>query len=79
MSCESVMRAPSRFVKMGLLDESGKPNTGYPPHEADGFKGDSVAQMVSWNGNADVSADAGKPIRLRFEMMHTALFGFQFQ
>ena len=72
-------RSPSGFVKIGLLDENGKAITGLSPVEADELKGDSFSQMVSWQGDADVNAHAGKPIRLRFEMMHAAMFGFQFQ
>ena len=72
-------RSPSGFVKISLLDENGKAISGLTPREADELKGNSVAQMVSWNGNEDVSSHAGKPTRLRFEMMHAAIFGFQFQ
>ena len=73
------LRSPIGFIKIRLLDENGKAIDGLTSREADELMGDSIAQMVSWNGDGDVSAHAGKPIRLRFEMMHAAVFGFQFQ
>ena len=37
-----------------------------------------VAYTVGWGDKSDVSALAGKPVRLRFEMRSAKLYAFQF-
>ena len=37
-----------------------------------------VAHTVSWNGNRDVHALAGRPVRLKVVMRAAKLFAFQF-
>jgi len=37
-----------------------------------------VRQVVTWRGKSDVSALAGKAVRLRIRMRSTKLYAFQF-
>ena len=39
---------------------------------------DAIAHTVSWKGG-DLSALAGKPVQLRFELKDTDLYALQFQ
>jgi hypothetical protein len=41
--------------------------------------GDSVVRNVEWNGEADLSALSGKPVRVLFELHDADLFSFQFR
>jgi hypothetical protein len=40
--------------------------------------GGAPARTVAWRGKGDVSALAGKPVRLRFAMRDAKLHAFQF-
>ena len=63
-------------VQIAVLDEKGTPLVGYDSGE---IFGDSVARTVRWAGKPDVSALAGKPIRLKFTLRDADLFSFQFR
>lgn len=66
-------------LKCELQDEAGKPIPGFSLEECDEIYGDSVDRAVSWSGNTNVAALAGKPIRLRFAMRDADLFALQFR
>ena len=40
--------------------------------------GDALDQAFAWNGNADVSALAGQPVCLRFDLKGADVFAMQF-
>jgi hypothetical protein len=40
--------------------------------------GDHVARTVKWKSGSDVSAHAGKPVRLRFEISDADLYSLRF-
>ncbi len=61
-----------------LLDEEGRPISGYGFHVADECNGNSIRMPVTWRGNGDVSALSGKPVRLHIRMRSARLFAFQF-
>ena len=63
-------------VQIAVLDEKGMPLAGYDTGE---MFGDSVSRTVRWAGKQDVSALAGKPIRLKFTLHDADLFSFQFR
>ncbi len=65
--------------RVGLLDGQDKPISGFGVKDCEFINGDYLARRVTWKGKSDVSALAGKPMRLRFEMRGTKLFAFQFQ
>ena len=40
--------------------------------------GDTIERTVTWKNGGDVSALAGKPVRLRFVLKDADLYAFQF-
>ena len=65
-------------ARVALLDERGKPLPGFAAAECAFINGDHLAKPVTWKGKSDVSALAGRPVRLRFEARGTKLYAFQF-
>ncbi|PYV07516.1 MAG: hypothetical protein DMG07_28570, partial [Acidobacteria bacterium] len=65
--------------RVELLDAAGVPIPGYTLGAADPLNGNSVRMAVTWGGKADVSALAGKPIRLHLRMRSAKLYAFQRQ
>lgn len=66
-------------VHIGLRDANGAPIEGFTTADCDDVIGDDVDRRVSWKGNSDVSALAGKPVRLEFTMSDADLYSFQFR
>jgi len=64
--------------KVALLDASGNEIAGFSLAECDAFGANSLYRGVSWKGNSDVSAWAGKPVRLKFALKAMKLFSFRF-
>jgi hypothetical protein len=65
-------------LRVELQNEQGQPLPGYTLADCDVVNGNSVRSPVSWQGQADVSALAGTPIRLRVQMRCAKLYAFQF-
>jgi len=65
-------------VRVEVLDAGGKPVAGFALADADAIKGNYVDKVVTWKGGEDVSALAGKAVRLRFVMRDAAVYAFQF-
>ncbi|MBM3785658.1 MAG: hypothetical protein FJW30_14935 [Acidobacteria bacterium] len=65
-------------AKVEILSESGRRMDGFSFHEADEINANRVRQVVTWRGKSDVSALAGKAVRLRIRMRSAKLYAFQF-
>jgi len=65
-------------AQVEILDEAGKPVPEFTLAEADIIKGNYIDRIVTWQGRDDVSAVAGKPVRLRFVMRDAKLYAFRF-
>jgi len=65
-------------ARVEILEAGGKPVPGFTLAEADELNGNSVRMPASWRGRRDVSALAGKPVRLRLKMRSARLYAFQF-
>ncbi len=63
------------IVRIG--DAAGKPIAGY--ERSDPIRGDHLRHVVTFGGKKDVSALAGEPIVLTFEMRTAELFAFAFR
>jgi len=61
-----------------LQDEAGQPIPGFTLSDCEEICGNLIDQRVHWQGNNDVSALAGKPIRIRINMKRAKLYAFQF-
>jgi len=66
-------------IRVELQDAVGKPIDGFALGDCDELFGDSLERVVTWSGNADVSALAGTPVRLRFALCDADLFAFRFR
>ena len=65
-------------VCVGIRDEEDHAIPEFTVDDCDLIRADSVRQVVTWNGNPDVSKLAGKVVRLWFEMKDAKLYAFQF-
>lgn len=61
-----------------IQDETGVPLPGFGQSDAASIDRNGTAQEVWWQRGPDVSALAGRPVRLRFAMRSAKLFAFQF-
>ena len=59
-------------VQVEIRDADGK------SEKSDIVNGNSVRKKVSWQGNGNLGAFSGKPVRLKFVMRDTKLYAFQF-
>ena len=64
-------------ARVELRDEHDVPIKGFSAEECDLIRGNHVHFTATWKGSSDVSALAGKPVRLRFVMRNSKLFAFQ--
>lgn len=62
-----------------LQQGDGAPIEGFTKDDCDEIIGDQIEREVTWKGNADVSAWAGKPVRLRFVMGDADLYSIRFR
>jgi hypothetical protein len=65
-------------VHVEIQDATGKPLPGYSLDDSLEHYGDTVHQRVAWKAGTDVSAAAGKPIRLRFVLKDADRYSFCF-
>lgn len=65
-------------IRVELQDADGKALPGFSLADCEPIYGDHILRFVKWKAGADVSAHAGKAVRLRFEMSDADLFSFKF-
>lgn len=61
-----------------IQDESGQPLPGFALADCLPIIGDAIERTVVWQGGLDVSALAGRPVRLRLCMKDTDLYALKF-
>jgi hypothetical protein len=61
-----------------LQDADGRPVPGFALADCEEVAGNFIDQRVHWKGNPDVSALAGKPVRLHFKLKRAKVYAFQF-
>jgi len=66
-------------LRFELLDEAGNVLPGYSLEDSREIIGDQIARVVAWSGGADVSALAGKTIRMRVVLKDADLFSIRFK
>ncbi len=66
-------------LRVEIQDASGKPLTGFALSDCRNLVGDTIEQPVNWAKSNDLSAFAGRPVRLRFVMQEADLFSLQFR
>ena len=65
-------------IRVALLDHAGEAIVGFSAEDCEEIFGDEIARTVRWKQGGDVSALAGRPVRVRFEMREADLFSFRF-
>lgn len=65
-------------VKVGIETADGQPIPGFGVEDCQMQIGNEIDRMVTWKSGTDVSALAGKTVRLRFSMKDADIFSFQF-
>ncbi|OHE80513.1 MAG: hypothetical protein A2107_04055 [Verrucomicrobia bacterium GWF2_62_7] len=65
-------------VRVEIQDASGKPLPGFKLDDCPPIFGDAIERTVIWKNGSDVSALAGKPVRLRFVLKDADLFSMKF-
>ena len=65
-------------ARVEVQDEQGQPVPEFTLDDCDRVLFNDVAYTVKWKGNADISALAGRPVRLRIAMRSAKLYAFQF-
>ena len=64
-------------LNVTLLDAAQRPIGGY--EMSDPMTSDSLRSTVTWRGNSDLSALAGRPASLRFDLRNAELYSFAFR
>jgi hypothetical protein len=65
-------------VRIEIQDSDGAPLPGFALGDCLEHYGDSVHQIVAWEGGSDVSTLAGKSVRLRFVLQDADIYSFRF-
>ncbi|MBL9090320.1 MAG: hypothetical protein JNL96_03800 [Planctomycetaceae bacterium] len=65
-------------VRVEIQDEHNKPIAGYELKDAPEIYGDKLAGIYRWKSGDDVSALAGKSIRLRFAVQDADVYSYRF-
>ena len=66
-------------ARVAITDEDGKAFPGFDLDDCDRIKGDLIQKAVTWKGNNNVTALAGRAVRLKFEMQNAKLYAFEFK
>ena len=66
-------------VRVELLTFNHRKIEGFTFDDADPILDSGLDQVVSWNGESDLSRLAGQPIKLRFYLKNSKLYSFQFR
>ncbi|MFC4871492.1 hypothetical protein [Negadavirga shengliensis] len=66
-------------VRIELTDVEGNALPGFSLEDAQPLIGNEISRKVYWNGSSDVSALAGRPIKMRILLKDADLYAFRFQ
>jgi hypothetical protein len=66
-------------VRVEIQNAEGQPMAGFALEDSEETFGDSVDRAVAWKSGKDVSALAGKSVRLRFALKDADLFSYRFE
>lgn len=66
-------------VAVEIQDAEGKPLPGFTLADCKAISYDDIDRVISWKTGSDVSALAGKPVRLRWVLKDADVFSFRFE
>lgn len=75
----NVSTSAAGAVRVELQDLTGVPIPGFSLADCDPIYGDDLARQVSWQGHADVTRIAGKPVRLKIEVKDADVYSYVFE
>ena len=64
-------------IAVEIQDAEGNPIEGNRLQQCAEIYGDHIERVVQWEGGSDVSAMAGRPVRLRFAVKDADLYSMQ--
>jgi hypothetical protein len=67
------------YLKVELRDAGGRPLPGFALSDSDELFGDTLERLVTWKDKSDLSAMAGRPIRIRVAMRDADLYSLKFR
>lgn len=65
-------------LKVELQDEAGRPIPGFTLGDSVPSYGDSIDLPIKWANDRNLSATAGRPVRLRLVLQECDLYSFRF-
>jgi hypothetical protein len=65
-------------IRVALLDPDGTPIDGFALEDSEVVFGDDLERVVPWKDGRNVTALAGKPVRILFELRDADLYSFRF-
>ena len=65
-------------IRIALCDEAGKALPGFGLGDMQPLFGDEIEHGVTWKDGSDTSSLAGKPVRLRVQLIDADLYSFRF-
>jgi len=65
-------------LRIEIQDKQGTPIDGFRLSDCPVMFGDTIDRRVTWTGGAALSAIAGKPVRVCFELKDADLYSFRF-
>lgn len=66
-------------IRVELQDEGGQAVRGFALSDCPEIYGDAIEDVVKWKSGSDVSALAGRTVRLRFVMKDADLYAIRFR
>ncbi|MFA6547161.1 MAG: hypothetical protein WCS99_22280 [Limisphaerales bacterium] len=73
----NIHTAGSGSAKVALLQADGTPHPGFASADCEIISADEIDYEVRWKGGVDISALAGKPVRVQLEMRNAKLYALQ--
>lgn len=70
---------PTGSIHIELQELDGTPIAGLTSSNCQSLSGDSISRQVKWDGETDLQALSGKPIRLVFKINDGNLYSFRFR
>lgn len=66
------------WLRFELCDEAGTPLPGFSAFDSELLFGNEIEHIVAWGPSSDLSALAGRPVRLRVQMQDADLYSIRF-
>ncbi|MBP7946240.1 MAG: hypothetical protein KA191_09235 [Verrucomicrobia bacterium] len=67
------------FLRVEIQNPEGNPLPGFALNDCPEIIGDQIDRIVKWTRGSDLSALAGRPVRLKFALKDADLYAFRFR